>query len=120
VPSLCLVPVEAEDSIIFPGTGVVDGCEPCGDWEVNLGSLDKQPVLKTTEPLLQDPICVCVCVYTYIYICMYVYMCVCVCIYIYIYIYTYIYVYIYFKKLIHFMCTNVLPGCEDTAGNPSS
>ena len=37
-------------------TGVPDSCElPCGCWELNLGPLEKQPVLLTTEPLLQLP-----------------------------------------------------------------
>jgi hypothetical protein len=33
------------------GTGVIEGCESlCGDWELNLGPLQVQPVLLTTEP----------------------------------------------------------------------
>jgi hypothetical protein len=33
-----------------PGTEVTGSCElPCGCWELNLGPLDKQPMLLTTE-----------------------------------------------------------------------
>jgi hypothetical protein len=36
------------------GTGVTDSCElPCSCWRVNIGSLEKQPVLLTPEPSLQ-------------------------------------------------------------------
>jgi hypothetical protein len=32
----------------------IDGCEPpCGCWDLNLGPLDEQPVLLTTETSLQ-------------------------------------------------------------------
>ena len=41
----------------FPGTGVIAGHEPpCGRWELNLGPLEKQPVLLTTKPSLQPQI----------------------------------------------------------------
>ena len=40
----------SEEGIGFPGTGVADGCEPlCGCWESNLGPLEEQQVLLTTE-----------------------------------------------------------------------
>ena len=33
---------------------IIDSCElPCSDWEVNLGSLEEQPVLLTAKPSLQ-------------------------------------------------------------------
>ena len=33
---------------------ITDGCEsPCGCWELNLGPLEGQPVLLTSEPPLQ-------------------------------------------------------------------
>lgn len=36
------------------GTGVLDGCQPpCGSWELNLGHLQEQKVLLTTEPSLK-------------------------------------------------------------------
>ena len=35
---------------------ITDGCEPpCGCWELNLGPLEEQAVLLTTEPSLQSP-----------------------------------------------------------------
>ena len=35
---------------------MTDGCEPpCGCWELNVGPLEEQPVLLTTEPSLQPP-----------------------------------------------------------------
>jgi hypothetical protein len=53
-----LFPQRLEEDIRGPGTGVVDGCElPCGCWESNLGLLEEQPVLLTTEPAqLSSPI----------------------------------------------------------------
>ena len=34
-----------------PGTGVTHSCAlPCSCWELNLGPLEEQPVLLTTEP----------------------------------------------------------------------
>ena len=37
-----------------PGARVTDSYElPCGCWELNLGPLEEQPVLLTTEPFLQ-------------------------------------------------------------------
>lgn len=34
----------------FPGTGVINGCEPtCGCWDSNFGPLEEQRVLLTTE-----------------------------------------------------------------------
>ena len=44
------------EGVRSPGTGVTDSCElPCGCWELNLGPLQEQHVLLTTEPLLQPP-----------------------------------------------------------------
>ena len=41
----------------FPETGVADSHElPSRCWEFNLGLLEEQPVLLTTEPFLQPPI----------------------------------------------------------------
>lgn len=52
---VCLVPAELEDSIRYPGTGVMDGCElPCGYQGLNLAPL---LVLVTTEPALLPLIC---------------------------------------------------------------
>ena len=37
-----------------PEEGITDASEPtCGCWELNLGPLEEQPVLLTTEPPLQ-------------------------------------------------------------------
>lgn len=50
----CLVPREARRVCPNQRTGVIDGCEaPCGCWELNLDSLEEQPVLFTVEPSLQ-------------------------------------------------------------------
>jgi len=47
----------SEEGIRSPGTGDKEGCEPpCGFWELNLGPLQEQQVLLTTEPSLQPPI----------------------------------------------------------------
>ena len=47
-------PWSPEEGVKFLGTGVKDGCEPlCGCWEWDLGPLEEQPVLLTTEPSLQ-------------------------------------------------------------------
>ena len=36
---------------------ITDGCEPpCGWWELNLGPVEEQSVLLTTEPSLQTDI----------------------------------------------------------------
>lgn len=52
IPHVCLVPKEVRKSVEFPGTGVMDKCEPlCGCWELNLGLPQEQPVLLTTNPL---------------------------------------------------------------------
>jgi hypothetical protein len=41
-------------SVRPPGTGVTDYCEPSrGCWELNLGSMEEQPALLTTELCLQ-------------------------------------------------------------------
>jgi hypothetical protein len=44
----CLVPSEVRS----PGSGIREGCEPCGCWESNLGPLQEPWVLLTTEPSL--------------------------------------------------------------------
>ena len=37
-------------------TGITDRCElPCGCWELNLGHLEEQPMILTTEASLQFP-----------------------------------------------------------------
>jgi hypothetical protein len=44
------------EGVRSPGTGVTDIYElPCECWELNLGPLEKQPALLTTEPSLQPP-----------------------------------------------------------------
>lgn len=44
-------PWRPEKGIGFPGTGVLDGCEPpCGYWEPNSDPMLEQPVILTTEP----------------------------------------------------------------------
>jgi hypothetical protein len=36
--------------IVTPGNGVADSCElPCGVWELNMGPLEGQPVVLTSE-----------------------------------------------------------------------
>jgi hypothetical protein len=52
---MCLqYPCRSEEGIGFPGTEVTDGCElPRVYWELNLGPLEEQSVLLTTEPSLQ-------------------------------------------------------------------
>jgi hypothetical protein len=48
------VSVEIRRGYWIPGAGVTDSCELlCGCWELNLGPLQKQPVLSTPEPALQ-------------------------------------------------------------------
>jgi hypothetical protein len=43
----------SEENTEFPETGVTNGFElPCGCWESNLGPLEEQPMLVTTEPSL--------------------------------------------------------------------
>ena len=38
------------EGVIFPGTGVTDGCElPCGCWELKVGSLEEYPMLLMAE-----------------------------------------------------------------------
>jgi hypothetical protein len=54
VPHVYLMFSQMAEIFRAPGTGVQDGCElPCGCWEPSLGPLQKQPVLLTTEPLIQ-------------------------------------------------------------------
>ena len=44
-------PMEAEEGVGSPGTGVTDGYEPpYGCWELNQDLLEEQPVLLTAEP----------------------------------------------------------------------
>lgn len=52
-------PRRPEGSAGSPGTRVIDSRPPFGSWEPNLGPFQKQPLLLTTEPLLQ-PQCWCV------------------------------------------------------------
>lgn len=53
-PQVCLVASEIEESIVSPGTGVVDGCElPRGGRESNPAPLQEQQVFLTTESTLQ-------------------------------------------------------------------
>ena len=48
------MPVEAQGVFKSPRTEVTDGFEPPhGYWESNLGPLEEQPVLLSTEPSLQ-------------------------------------------------------------------
>ena len=48
-----LCPVKAEESTGSAGTGGTDGCDlPYGFWEVNLDTLQEEPVLITAEPSL--------------------------------------------------------------------
>jgi hypothetical protein len=43
------------EGVRSPGTTVIDKCElPCGCWELNLGLLEEQQVLLTTEPSLRS------------------------------------------------------------------
>ena len=52
---LCLR--RSEGGIGFRRIGIIDGCEPpCGCWELNLGPLQKQHVLLTTDSSLQPHI----------------------------------------------------------------
>lgn len=44
---------KAEEGVGFPGTRVTGSCELLYCWELNLGFLEKQPVLLTVEPLIQ-------------------------------------------------------------------
>lgn len=42
------------EGVSSPGVPVTDSCElPCGCWELNMDSLEEQPVLLTIEPSLQ-------------------------------------------------------------------
>jgi hypothetical protein len=48
------MPREAREYVIYAGNGVINSCQPsCGCWELNLGPLEEQPVLLTTESSLQ-------------------------------------------------------------------
>lgn len=50
-----LWPWRREESISSPGTRVTNGCDlPCGCWDSNPGSLEKQPVLLTTGSFCQS------------------------------------------------------------------
>ena len=50
-------PGRPEEGSIFPGTGIVDECEPlCACWELNLGLLGEEQGLLTSELSLQTPI----------------------------------------------------------------
>jgi hypothetical protein len=52
VPHACLVPEEELDS---PRNGVINDEEwPCGSWELNMGPLEDQPLLLTSEPSPQS------------------------------------------------------------------
>jgi hypothetical protein len=49
-----LVPSEARRGAGSLETGVTDSCKPpCGYWELNLGPLEKQPVLSIAESSLK-------------------------------------------------------------------
>ena len=58
VPCVYMIPPRRpEKDIKYPGTGVTDNCEPpCGCWELNLGPLQEQQVLLTSEWSLKAPI----------------------------------------------------------------
>lgn len=48
------MPREAREGTLSPGTGVIYGFEPlCECWKPNLGPLEKQLILSTTELSLQ-------------------------------------------------------------------
>ena len=50
-------PKMQEEAIVSPGTGVTDSCElSCGCWKLNLGPLEAQQLLLTTETFLQLPL----------------------------------------------------------------
>jgi hypothetical protein len=50
----CLMPMEVGEDIGYSETGVTESSElPCWCWEPNLGSLQEQEVLLTTEPSFQ-------------------------------------------------------------------
>jgi hypothetical protein len=50
----CLLPTEARENVGNPGTGFTDSCESChGSWGSNLGSLEEQVMLLTSEPPFQ-------------------------------------------------------------------
>lgn len=52
-PNTSLVPIESEESMGFPGSGVTDRYElTFGFWEQNTGPLEEQPVYLTTETSL--------------------------------------------------------------------
>lgn len=54
VPHVCLVPLELKESVVSPGTGILDSCKPCECWESNLGLMHEQ-VLSTVDLSLQPP-----------------------------------------------------------------
>jgi hypothetical protein len=78
---------------------IIDGCKPpCGCWKLNLGPLEEQSVLLTTEPSLQPTspplcfylsvsvsvsvslfLCLCFCLSVSVSLCVCVCVCVCVC-----------------------------------------
>jgi len=44
-----------EENVRSPETGVTASCKlPFGSWELNLGSLEDEPVLLTSEPSFQS------------------------------------------------------------------
>lgn len=46
-----------EEGVRFPRSGVIAVRKPpCGNWKLNLGPLEKHPVLLATEPSLQPKI----------------------------------------------------------------
>lgn len=53
--SVHLIHIWSEEKVASLGTGVMGGCEsPCGCWELNLGPLQDEQVLLTTQPPLPD------------------------------------------------------------------
>jgi hypothetical protein len=53
-PCACLVPERARRQHHISGTGATESCESlCRCWNVNLGPVEEQPVLLTTELALQ-------------------------------------------------------------------
>lgn len=55
--SVCSVLRGCEEGARFPRAGVIDGRKSlCGNWKLNLGPLDKHPLLLAIEPSLQPKI----------------------------------------------------------------
>ena len=47
-------PQSSEEGTGFPGTGIINGCEPlCGYWELNKALCEEQQVLLTPELSIQ-------------------------------------------------------------------